>query len=302
MPKIGRPQTTQQNRYRQVTMAPQQAKPSNTRPQQMSDDAKNELFEKISGKSVGVGKRVIDTTRKPKSQMGKDEFLKLLTFQLKNQDPLNPMEQNKFTAELAQFSQLEQLQNLNTKFDQTNKSADMKDKFYAASFLGKQVITRGQSINIEAGKGANLHFNLSQPAKNVVVRIFDEKGNVNGEVKAQNLAPGQQTLKWDGKALDGYEASPGRYAIQVYAWDQDAQRIPVETNAVGLVESVNFENGKPVLTVNGKRVSLEDVKSFHVAQKDLTLHNNNKQNMMAKKLPQKNAIKNFEQEQRSIYD
>lgn len=302
MPKIGRPQTAQQNRYRQVTMAPKQAKPSNIRPQQMSDDAKKDLFEKISGKAVGVGKRVIDTTRKPKSQMGKDEFLKLLTFQLKNQDPLNPMEQNKFTAELAQFSQLEQLQNLNTKFDQNNKSAGMKDKFYAASFLGKQVITRGQSINVEAGKGSNLHFTLDQPAKNVIVRIFDEKGNINAEVKAQNLAQGQQMLKWDGKALDGYEVKPGKYGIQVYAWDVNQERIPVETNAVGLVESVDFENGKPILTVNGKRVSLQDVKSFHIAQKDLTLHNNSKQNMMAKKMPQKNAIKNFEQEQRSIYD
>ncbi|MDA9792953.1 hypothetical protein N9B72_00065 [Bacteriovoracaceae bacterium] len=303
MPAMGRPQSATKSRYSKVTMAPEKSNRLN--PNKLNQAQSNKLLGKISGKDVGIGEKVIDTNRKPKSKMGKDEFLKLLTYQLQNQDPMNPMEQDKFTAELAQFSQLEQLSNLNKKFDNVNKSAEMKDKFYAASFLGKQVITRGQSINVKAEKDTSIHFTLDKNAKNVIVRMFDEKGSMVGEMRRENMANGAQHLKWDNNALDGYAVKEGKYAVQVYAWDENASRIPVETNAVGVVESVNFDSGEAVLTVNGKQVSLRDVKSFHVAQKDLSLHNSNTKNLRAKGVPMKSALNSFKEKQaegRSIYD
>ncbi len=78
----------------------------------------------------------------PHNKMGKDEFLRLLTFQLTNQDPMNPMDQNKFAGELAQFSQLEQLANMNTNIAKLNNNAPAEKKYLAASFLGKKIITR----------------------------------------------------------------------------------------------------------------------------------------------------------------
>ena len=78
--------------------------------------------------------------------MGKDEFLKLLTVQLQNQDPLKPVDQKKFAADLAQFSQLEQLANMNTKLDSMNENVPVESKFYGASFLGKIVTTSGSTI------------------------------------------------------------------------------------------------------------------------------------------------------------
>lgn len=301
---MGRPSSTTQSQLSQVKMAPERSNLKSARPA-MNQKEEEALLEKVTGKKVGVGQAVIDTSRTPKNQMGKDEFLKLLTFQLKNQDPMNPMEQDKFTAELAQFSQLEQLTNLNKKFDDVNKNAEIKDKFYASSFIGKQVITAGQSIEVESNKDTPIYFNLDKAAKNVVVRVFDEKGSMVGEVKSENLAQGSQMIKWNGNATDGYEVKPGKYAVQVYAWDENQTRIPVETNAVGLVESVNFADGQPVLVVNGKNVSLRDVKSFHIAQKDLSLHNNKTEANAAqvqKTMPAKEAVKTFEQQARSIYD
>ena len=196
--------------------------------------------------------------------MGKDEFLKLLTVQLQNQDPLNPMKQDKMAAELAQFSQLEQLSNLNKKFDGLTKNQGVQDKFYGASFLGKEVVTTGATLKYEGeGTDADILFTLEKPASKVLVRIFDNSNNMVGEMWKENIGRGNQTFSWDGIQLDNTEAGAGEYRTQLYAWDQFADPIDVKTKTTGTVESVFFENGETVLKVDGKKVFLRDVDSFH---------------------------------------
>src|SRR3954465_95617 len=99
MPEIGRPTTQQEMQYRQVTMGPKSLKGSGG-----TTEAKQR--EQIINKATGSQPKNELFKEGPHNQMGKDEFLKLLTFQLQNQDPMNPMDQSKFTGELAQFSQL----------------------------------------------------------------------------------------------------------------------------------------------------------------------------------------------------
>src|SRR5690606_37767645 len=136
MPEIGRPVTAQEMQYRQVQMGP-------AREPTAKSKAQKELDEQIINKATGYKPKNELYKDGPHNQMGKDEFLKLLSYQLQNQDPMNPVEQSKFTGELAQFSQLEQLSNLNKKFDDANKTQSLQDKFYAASFVGKKIITQG---------------------------------------------------------------------------------------------------------------------------------------------------------------
>ena len=113
MPEMGRPVTNQEMQYRQVQMAPKSLAGKGKSQDKINDD--------IINKATGYKPQNELFKEGPHNQLGKDEFLKLLTFQLQNQDPMNPMEQSKFTGELAQFSQLEQLTNLNKKFDEGNK-------------------------------------------------------------------------------------------------------------------------------------------------------------------------------------
>ncbi len=258
MPEMGRPITTQESQYRQVTMGPKS----------LAGKTKSEaeLKEELINKATGYKPKNEVFKEGPHNAMGKDEFMKLLTFQLQNQDPMNPMDQSKFTGELAQFSQLEQLTNLNKKFDQGNKNQAIQDKFYAASFVGKKIVTTGSTINLkESGDPGDILFKLDGEASKVMVRVLDEKNNIMGEIWKDGMSQGSHQVTWDGVALDGTPAVKGTYHAQVKAWDVNGQEVSTRTEATGVVSSVNFDDGEPVLTVNGQKVYLRDVASFHTA-------------------------------------
>lgn len=258
MPEIGRPITPQEMQYRQVTIGPKSLSGKGKSEQQINED--------IINKASGYKPKNEVFKDGPHNQMGKDEFLKLLTFQLQHQDPMNPMDQGKMTGELAQFSQLEQLSNLNKKFDDANKTKGIEDKFYAASFVGKKVVTAGSTINIKnSGDPGDVLFKLDGDASKVMIRILDEKNNIMGEIWKDGMSEGSHQVTWDGVALDGSPAVKGSYRTQVKAWDNMGNEVPTRTEATGIVQSVTFDEGEPVLTVNGQKVYLRDVKSFHTA-------------------------------------
>lgn len=289
MAQIGKPRTFSENSYGNVSIArkPPSPNPENSN---VSDREKQRLLNNITGyKETDPLYKQADKHNK----MGKDEFLKLMTVQLKHQDPMNPMEQNKMAAELAQFSQLEQLSNLNTKFDKMSKNANVQDQFYGASFLGKEVVTSGRSLNFEGeGTSADVLFNLEKPAQKVLVRIFDDKNNMIGEVWKQNIGRGNQSFIWDGESLDGATAKAGEYKTQVFAWDNASESINVEMKVTGTVDSVYFENGETVLQVNGKKVFLRDVDSFHQPGKTSSSTSGAAANIVGPKLPIAQEVKN----------
>lgn len=254
MATMGKPIDSQAQAYSQVTMAPKKGN------DQINANEKERLLNKLTGYKP----KSIYTEENP-NKMGKDEFLKLLTHQLKNQDPMNPMEQNKMAAELAQFSQLEQLANINTKFDTFNNNKAMETQFYGASFLGKEVVTSGQTMNYQGeGTEANMMFKLEKNAAKVLARVYDKQNNIVGEVWKENIGRGNQTFTWDGSTLDNSTAGKGDYQVRIFAWDESSEPIKVETKVTGIVESVFFENGETVLQVDGKKVFLRDVDSFHM--------------------------------------
>lgn len=259
MATMGAPPSLQAQRFKNVKMGPRKIGPA-AGPKEPTKAEKEKLLNKLTG-------------HKPKSiykegkhnEIGKDQFLQLLTHQLQNQDPMNPMEQNKFAAELAQFSQLEQLSSLNTKFDGLTKNQKMEDKFYGASFLGKEIVTNGNSINYKGeGTDADIMFNLPEPASKVAIRILDKKNNIVGEIWKEGVGRGHQQVAWDGERLDGQYAGKGEFSIKVMAWDGDANPINVSSKTTGKVESVFFENGETVFLVNGRKLYMRDVDSFHV--------------------------------------
>lgn len=306
MPEIGRPVTPQEMQYRQVTMGPKSLAGGNKTEKQIKED--------IINKATGYKPKNELFKEGPHNQMGKDEFLKLLTFQLQNQDPMNPMDQSKMTGELAQFSQLEQLSNLNKKFDDVNKTKGIEDKFYAASFVGKKVVTTGSTINLKnSGDPGDVLFKLDGDASKVMVRILDEKNNVMGEIWRDGMSQGSHQVTWDGVALDGSPAVKGTYRAQVKAWDQMGNEVTAKTEATGLVQSVTFDAGEPVLTVNGQKVYLRDVQSFHTADAPTHSANNaglsgqngsiqlNGNAVNAKSVPSQQAM-NAYSENTGIYD
>lgn len=195
--------------------------------------------------------------------MDQSDFLKMLSHQMQNQDPMNPQDSSKYTTDLATFAQLEQLTNMNKKMDAQRNQALMEQKMIASSFVGKSIATAGNSIvTSKDGQKTQVLFNLDAPAKNVKVQLLDAKGNITAEIPMENLSSGSQQVMWNGKATDGYDAPKGQYQVVVKAWDQNQKNVNVSTSVTGVVDSVSFEDDEVILMVNGKKVFLRDVNSF----------------------------------------
>jgi flagellar basal-body rod modification protein FlgD len=259
MPSMGKPRAPGKNEFKNITIGERTLK---TAKQNVGD-----TLNKISG--IKEDSRYVDA--KDHNKMGKNDFLRLLTVQLQNQDPLNPMDQQKFAAELAQFSQLEQMSNMNKSLDSMNGNKPDEKKFYAASFLGKEVVSAGTSLKLrEDGELSTIPFKLEKDAKDLVIRILDQKGQIVKQIQKENIGRGSQTITWQGDMQDGQTAAKGDYSIQVYAWDKNAVPVNTKTMSSGLVQSVTFDKGEAVFKLkNGQQVFLRDVVSFNTPREKI---------------------------------
>ena len=226
-----------------------------------------QYLNEISGNKDRVGKsgaKVVE--RAQHGRLGKDAFLQILMNQLANQDPLKPVDQSKMAADLAQFSQLEQMTNMNKNLEKAFGDDAVKKKFFAASFLGKKVISKGASIK-HYGKNtaSSINFKVPKAVDHGIVQIFDKRGQMVSTLDLGTRFPGLHSIAWDGRQLDGLDAGKGLYHFQIKAWDKLKNEIPVETQSEGLVTGVNFDqHGEPMVTVDSKRVYLRDVQSFQL--------------------------------------
>ena len=256
MPAIGKPDQGS-NPFANIKKNPG---PAVRRDENVGDDLNT-----ITGKSnMNGGVKFVD--RRKHNQIGKNEFLELLTFQLANQDPMKPMDQHKFSAELAQFSSLEQLVNLNSKMGKLNPKPEVQDKFYGASFLGKEVMTQGTSVKIDgSGSDVQVPFSISDNSHKVIVRLMDKKGQMAFQQELPGHARGNHIFNWDGIGMDKQLVPAGTYSAKIFAWDKNATPIATEVKSKGVVNGVTFENGETVLWLKtGKKIFLRDVESFNL--------------------------------------
>lgn len=191
--------------------------------------------------------------------LGKDDFLNLLITQLQNQDPLNPTDHTEFTAQLAQFSSLEQLNNVNTNLEQLQNFQASTNNSQAVSLLGKEITSNGNFLQLTGGGSVGCDFSLSREAADVVVTIYDSTGGFVKSFGSQNLVAGQHTLMWDGKDKDGNPSEDGNYTFEIQAADANGEEISTQTFFTGTVDKVIFENNTPFLNSEGQKIALGDV-------------------------------------------
>ncbi len=201
-----------------------------------------------------------DAIENPKSILNKDDFLKLLVAQLKNQDPLNPLDNDQFIQENTMFSQLEQLTNMNKSIEGVSGNLGKNDRSYAASYLGKYITTGSENINVSKSNIDTLSFSLPTDAA-VKVSILNSKGENITDIDLGNMSKGNHTFQWDGKDSKGNYVADGTYSVIFSAVDANGQTIPIEKNA-GKVVAVRFDSSGVVLSTNlNNNVKLNDVKS-----------------------------------------
>lgn len=258
MPEIGRP--VEQNAFSDIKINRQPSTGNGA----VTNRAVGDSLNQIAGNKPET--RFVD--RRKKEELGQDGFMKLLAHQLKNQDPMKPMDQKDFSANLAQFSQLEQLTAMNKKMDAVNQNAVDDKRVQGAAFLGRKVVTSGTSIDYKGdGKDVRVPFFLDQPAKAAVINILDNKNQLVARIERENLQKGMQDVTWDGIGFDGQIAAKETYHFEVIGFDENNNKFNGSTRSEGLVQGVHFEDGETVLDLaNGKKVFLKDVQSFSVAE------------------------------------
>ena len=195
----------------------------------------------------------------PTKEMDRDAFLNLLITQLQNQDPLNPTDSTEFTAQLAQFSSLEQLGNVNDNLKQLQNFQASINNSQAVSLIGKEITANGNLLNLADGQPAGCDFKLDLNAAVVVASIYDHTGEFVTSFEGRNLTAGQHTLYWDGTDKNGNPAAPGNYTFEVMAADANGNSIQATTFFSESVNKVVFENNTTYLIAGGQKVALGDV-------------------------------------------
>ena len=145
--------------------------------------------------------------------LGKQDFLKLLITQMRNQDPLNPLDQNQFLAQTAQFTSLENLQNISTQLAEMKTLAQSQSLTQGASLLGKTATSMGRDVTLGA-TGATLSFLVDVPG-NVSLQILDAENTVVRTLATTTDAPGEYEVAWDGLDGQGQSMAPGAYHFRV---------------------------------------------------------------------------------------
>ena len=204
--------------------------------------------------------------RPPTQELGKEAFLQLLTVQLKNQDPLDPVKNEAFVAQLAQFSSLEQLQNINQAVTDGNKTGSNNSAATltavsnntAVSLIGQQVEVTQNSVMLPASGSVNVNYNLEGSADRITAEISDQIGR---HVRSLELHPSglQGAMIWDGKDDGGNQMNAGTYQLSLTA-QAGSQPVNATSIATREITGVRTRQGtEPLLLFNGGSIPLSSV-------------------------------------------
>ena len=187
-----------------------------------------------------------------------DQFLLLLTTQLKNQSPLDPLDTNQFTEQLVQFAGVEQQLKTNDTLSSLLSLSAAGTATNAVGFIGSTITADGATTRLTNGAAA-WKVNASA-AGTATVTIKDSKGSVV-QTMTRSLTAGDQTLSWDGSTSTGATAPDGEYTITIDGRTVAGDAITAKTQISGLVDGVDFTSSIPVLKIGGISVPIDKVNS-----------------------------------------
>src|SRR5689334_8622885 len=183
--------------------------------------------------------------------LDKNAFLKLLVAQMKNQDPLKPMDNTDFVAQLAQFSNLEQVMGINSRLDTLTAQGQGLQNTEIASLVGKSVTVNGSTVSLDGSGGASsFGFTLGAASDQTTITFTDSSGKVVRTMDGGSRPAGLSKLSWDGKSDAGVAQPAGSYTVTVTAKSASGAPIPVTQNGTGRVQSISFAKGYPELELD----------------------------------------------------
>ena len=189
-----------------------------------------------------------------------DNFLVLLTEQLKNQDPLDPMESNEFTSQLVEFTGAEQAVLTNKKLDSLIALQNGNQLNSIVSYIGRTVTANSLALYLDDGGEATIKYSLGANADNTEIRIIDEDGNTVRTLDGETSG-GLHEIVWDGKNDSGDDMAEGLYGFLVVAKDADDKPVKTTQGIKGRVTGVESDQGTLVLKLGDLLIPLDQVAS-----------------------------------------
>jgi len=198
----------------------------------------------------------------PDNLMGQEDFLRLLTTQLQNQDPSDPMDPTQFVTDLTQMSQLEATTKMNESIMAMTTSFQNLQTMQAASLIGKSVLVEGQDFSHTSGSESQFRLDAEEPLTDVQLVVTSESG-MTTNIEVGDLT-GEEVVGWDGLMADGSVAADGVYSLTAYGTDADGELKSVKSVVSSNVSSVSVgqDGGISLTLATGERVSMDDVREI----------------------------------------
>lgn len=195
----------------------------------------------------------------PGGQLGQEEFLHLLTKQLEFQDPLNPMENTEFIAQMAQFSALQEMQNVNANLGIMHLYQASINNAQSINLIGRLVKAEGNEFAVEDQSANEFQFNLARDAEDVKVYIYSDEGTLIRTIDMGSQSQGSVNYKWDLMDENGNMVSDGKYRYEVHAKDNQGKKISSEAYVITRVDGVVFRDGIVYLTSGDMQIPFSNV-------------------------------------------
>lgn len=173
----------------------------------------------------------------------------LMLTQMKNQDPLKPMENGEFLAQLAQFNTVSGIQDLQKSFADFAASMQTNQALQASGLIGRSVAVPGPQVNLTAGSSVEGSVMLSASTDNLQLNIYDSRGQLVRNMPLGSQGAGEVLFSWDGRSSDGTQLASGLYSVRAEAII-DGEPTAVSTKAYATVESVSMLGGSQGINLN----------------------------------------------------
>lgn len=188
-------------------------------------------------------------------------FLTLLTTQLQNQDPLNPLDTSQFTQQLVEFSSVEQQVNMNTNLQTLISLQQTSEATSAMQFLGNSVTVSGKTAALAANSPATWSLNSASPATaNITITSSTGQTAYSGSM---SLNAGSQAYTWNGQGSNGVTWPAGQYTLSIGATGANGQPVTVSTQVQGTVSGVNLSQNPPQLTIGAQSYPISAIQSIN---------------------------------------
>lgn len=199
----------------------------------------------------------------PQKTMGQEDFLKLLTTQMQNQDPTNPVDNTKMIADMAQFSSLEAMKQLNDTVSSMSQMFKVNQAVQASVLVGKDVVVPGNKIRLSEGMTPVALVDIQEPLTEVKAQIRDANGTLIREYAWDRLSVGQGDLQWDGKDATGNSLPAGNYTVVAWGTNSEGARTAVGTLVAQKVVSVDVgSSGASLNLADGSAAGLDEIQQI----------------------------------------